>query len=193
MENISLYVCAYNDEKEIEEVIIGILNLDPQPNEIIIVNDGSTDSTLEILNKYKNNITIFNLTKNMGIGHARNIAIKNSKNNIVATLDSDVVPEKTWLLNIYNSMIKHNSQLCGGLLIVKYLRNNRYNYWRDVHIMHKFSEKKIPDVQSFITGSNMILNKNAWNKVNGYDEQYLTNGEDIHFCIKLRNNGFKIS
>ena len=193
MENISLYVCAYNDEKEIEEVIIAILNLDPKPNEIIIVNDGSTDSTLEILNKYKNNITIFNLTKNMGIGHARNIAIKNSKNNIVATFDSDVVPEKTWLLNIYNSMIKHNSQLCGGLLIEKYLKNNRYNYWRDIHIMHKFSEKKIPDVQSFITGSNMILNKNAWNKVNGYDEQFLTNGEDVHFCIKLRNNGFKIS
>ena len=61
-------------------------------------------------------------------------------------------------------------------LIEKYLKNNRYNYWRDIHIMHKFSEKKIPDVQSFITGSNMILNKNAWNKVNGYDEQYLTNG-----------------
>ena len=193
MENISLYVCAYNVERTIEEVIIGILNLDPKPNEIIIVNDGSTDGTLEILNKYKNNITIFNLTKNMGIGHARNIAIKNSKNNIVATLDSDVVPEKTWLLNIYNSMIKHNSQLCGGLLIEKYLKNNRYNYWRDIHIMHKFSEKKIPDVQSFITGSNMILNKNAWNKVNGYDEQFLTNGEDVHFCIKLRNNGFKIS
>ena len=193
MENISLYVCAYNVERTIEEVIIGILNLDSKPNEIIIVNDGSTDSTLEILNKYKNNINILNLTKNMGIGHGRNIAIKNSKNNIVATLDSDVVPEKTWLLNIYNSMIKHNSQLCGGLLIEKYLKNNRYNYWRDIHIMHKFSEKKIPDVQSFITGSNMILNKNAWNKVNGYDEQFLTNGEDVHFCIKLRNNGFKIS
>ena len=46
MENISLYVCSYNVEKTIEEVIIGILNLDPKPNEIIIVNDGSTDGTL---------------------------------------------------------------------------------------------------------------------------------------------------
>ena len=38
MENISLYVCAYNVERTIEEVIIGILNLDHKPNEIIIVN-----------------------------------------------------------------------------------------------------------------------------------------------------------
>jgi len=193
MENISLYVCAYNDEKEIEEVIIGILNLDPKPNEIIIVNDGSTDGTLEILNKYKNNITIFNLTKNMGLPHARNVAIKNSKNDIVAALDSDVIPEKTWLLKIYNSMIKHNSQLCAGQLIETNLKNNRYNYWRNIHLMHKIFRKTIPDVHSFIAGSNMILNKNAWNKVNGYDEQYLSAGDDVYFCNKLRNNGFKIS
>ncbi len=127
MENISLYVCAYNDEKEIEEVINGILNLDPKPNEIIIVNDGSTDDTLKILNKYKNNITILNLAKNMGLPHARNIAIKNSKNDIVAALDSDVIPEKSWLLKIYNSMIKYNSQLCAGQLIETNLKNNRYN------------------------------------------------------------------
>ena len=193
MENISLYVCAYNDEKEIDEVIIGILNLDPKPNEIIIVNDGSTDGTLEILNKYKNNITIFNLTKNMGLGHARNIGIKNSKNNIVAALDSDVIPEKTWLLKIYNSMIKYNSQLCAGQLIETNLKNNRYNCWRNIHLMHKIFRKTIPDVHSFSAGSNMILNKNAWNKVNGYDEQYLSAGDDVDFCNKLRNNGFKIS
>ena len=193
MENISLYVCAYNVERTIEEVIIGILNLDPKANEIIIVNDGSTDGTLEILNKYKNNITIFNLTKNMGLPHARNVAIKNSKNDIVAALDSDVIPEKTWLLKIYNSMIKHNSQLCAGQLIETNLKNNRYNYWRNIHLMHKIFRKTIPNVHSFIAGSNMILNKNAWNKVNGYDEQYLSAADDVHFCNKLRNNGFKIS
>ena len=193
MENISLYVCAYNDEKEIEEVINGILNLDPKPNEIIIVNDGSTDDTLKILNKYKNNITIFNLAKNMGLPHARNIAIKNSKNDIVAALDSDVIPEKTWLLKIYNSMIKYNSQLCAGQLIETNLKNNRYNYWRNIHLMHKIFRKTIPDVHSFIAGSNMILNKNAWSKVDGYDEQYLSAADDVHFCNKLRNNGFKIS
>ena len=39
----------------------------------------------------------------------------------------------------------------------------------------------------------MLLNKNAWLKVGGYDEQFRTNGEDVHFCTKLRINGFKIS
>jgi len=193
MENISLYVCAYNVEKTIEEVIIGILNLEPKPKEVIVVNDGSTDSTLKILNKYKKNIKILNLTKNMGIGYGRNLAIKESKNKFVAALDSDVVPDKKWLLNMYNSMIKNKSHLCGGLLIEKYLKTNRYNYWRTIHIMHRFKEKIIPDVQSFITGSNMLLNKNAWIKVGGYDEQFRTNGEDVHFCIKLRLSEFKIS
>ncbi len=193
MENISLYICTYNVEKTIEEVIIGALNLDPKPSEIIIVNDGSTDRTLEIINKYKDKIKILNLEKNMGIGYARNFAIKNSKNNIIATLDSDVVPDKKWLKNLYNYLIENNSQLCGGLLIEKFLEKNRYNYWRDIHIMHKFKEKKISDLKSFITGSNMMLTKDSWNKVNGFDENFKTNGEDVHYCIKIRSNGYKIS
>tara|TARA_Y100000741_G_scaffold332747_1_gene288908 strand:- start:284 stop:1141 length:858 start_codon:yes stop_codon:yes gene_type:complete len=193
MENISLYVCAYNVEKTIEEVILGILNLQPKPEEIIVINDGSTDSTSKILNKYKDNIKIFDLPKNMGIGYGRNLAIKESKNNLVATVDSDVVPDKNWLLNIYNSMIKNKSHLCGGLLLEKYLKSNRYNYWRAIHIMHRFDEKEVSDVRSFITGSNMLLNKSAWIKVGGYDEQFKSNGEDVHFCIKLRHEGFKIS
>ena len=90
-------------------------------------------------------------------------------------------------------MIKHNSQLCAGQLIETNLKNNRYNCWRNIHLMHKIFRKTIPDVHSFIAGSNMILNKNAWNKVNGYDEQYLSAADDVHFCNKLRNNGFKIS
>ena len=53
MENISLYICAYNVEKTIEDVIIVVLNLDPKPNEFIVINDGSTESTLKILEKYK--------------------------------------------------------------------------------------------------------------------------------------------
>ena len=129
----------------------------------------------------------------MGLPHARNVAIKNSKNDIVAALDSDVIPEKTWLLKIYNSMIKYNSQLCAGQLIETNLKNNRYNYWRNIHLMHKIFRKTIPDVHSFIAGSNMILNKNAWSKVDGYDEEYLSAADDVHFCNKLRNNGFKIS
>ena len=193
MEKISLYVCAYNVEKTIEEVIIGILRLEPKPEEIIIINDGSTDSTLGILNKYKKKIKILNLTKNMGVGYGRNLAIEKSKNEYVATLDSDVVPDKKWLLNIYNSMHKNKSHLCGGLLIEKYLKSNRYNYWRTIHIMHRFKEKVITDVQSFITGSNMLLDKKAWIKVGGYDEKFRTNGEDVHFCIKLRLAGFRIS
>ena len=65
-----------------------------------------------------------------------------------------------------------------------------YCKWRTRVVNIKLAEDAGLSVS---TGSNMILNKNAWIKVNGYDEQYLTNGEDIHFCIKLRNNGFRIS
>jgi len=52
--DISLYIPVYNGESTIERVLKSALKLDPGPNEIIVVNDGSTDDTLKILNKYKN-------------------------------------------------------------------------------------------------------------------------------------------
>jgi glycosyltransferase involved in cell wall biosynthesis len=193
MEKISLYLCTYNVERTIEEVLDGVFKLNPAPDEVILINDGSTDRTLEIITNFKDKVKIFNLPNNKGISYGRNLAIKNSRNNIVAALDSDVVPDEKWLLNIYNAMILHKSQLCGGLLIEKFLKTNRYNYWRYIHLSHRFTEKNIPDLKSFLTGSNTILNKKAWKEVNGFDEQYKTNGEDIHFCIKLRTNNFKMS
>ena len=51
--DISLYIPVYNGESTIESVLKSALNLDPGPSEIIVINDGSTDNTLEILNKYK--------------------------------------------------------------------------------------------------------------------------------------------
>ena len=195
MENITLYISSYNVEKTIGEVLEGVFELNPPPNEVILINDASTDQTLNILTNYqgKDRVKILNLKKNMGIGYCRNLAIKNSTNNIIATLDSDVVTDKKWLLNIYNSMIFHKSQLCGGQLIEKFLETNRYNYWRYIHLSHRFQEEKIPEVNSFLTGSNYILNKKAWEKVNGFNNQYRSNGEDVDFCIRLRLNNLKMS
>ena len=58
--NVSLYIPVYNGESTIESVLKSVLKLNPGPDEIIVVNDGSLDQTKNILNNYKNRITIIN-------------------------------------------------------------------------------------------------------------------------------------
>ena len=65
--DISLYIPVYNGESTIERVLKSALELDPGPNEIIVINDGSTDNTLKILDKYKSEIKRFQITEVMNI------------------------------------------------------------------------------------------------------------------------------
>ena len=58
--NVSLYIPVYNGESTIESVLKRALKLSPAPNEIIVVNDGSSDGTKKILESYENQINIVN-------------------------------------------------------------------------------------------------------------------------------------
>ena len=115
--DISLYIPVYNGESTIERVLKGALELDPGPNEIIVINDGSTDNTLRILNKYKNKIKIINNLQNKGLAYSRNIGIEKSLNENVASIDSDVEVSSTWLKELNDTKNKFNSAMSGSKLI----------------------------------------------------------------------------
>lgn len=85
---VSVIIPAYNTEEFIAGTIQSVLDQTYQNYEIIAVNDGSTDSTLQILRRFEPRINI--LTKdNGGPASARNVAIQNSVGEYIAFLDSD--------------------------------------------------------------------------------------------------------
>jgi len=85
---LSIIIPLYNEEKSIVNVINNIPNHRPQ--EIIIVNDGSTDKSVENIKKLKNNkVRIINHRENLGYGQTILTGIKKAKGDIIVTLDSD--------------------------------------------------------------------------------------------------------
>ncbi len=125
--NISLYIAAYNAEKTIEKSIKSILQQTLKPKEIIVINDCSTDKTLSLLKNF-NQIKIINNKKNYGLAKSRNIALKYSKYDLLASIDSDVICKKNWLEKLFNTMIKKKADLIGGKLIDKYVKEQANNY-----------------------------------------------------------------
>jgi len=192
--NVSLYIPVYNGELTIESVLKSVLKLNPGPDEIIVVNDGSSDKTENILNNYKNHIIIINNPSNKGLAHSRNVGISKSKNEYVAALDADVEVDQAWLKNLFDIKKKYESSICGATLIEKYKDKNIYNLWRHIHgTQNNYGREDIENLGKPLAGSNTLLSKSAWEKVGGYDIQYKTNGEDATFCQKLLKNKFKIS
>jgi len=87
---ISVIVPAYNEEKTVGKVLETLISSNI-PNQIICVNDGSTDNTSKILQQYKKDVVIIDINKNMGKGNALAEGIKKAKGEILVFLDADLI------------------------------------------------------------------------------------------------------
>lgn len=116
---VSVIIPVYNVEAYLRECLDSVINQTLKEIEIICVDDGSTDSSLEILKEYakKDNRISILIQKNSGSGKSRNNGINNSKGEFIAFMDSDdFYPSRHTLENMYTKACKYNVNICGGSL-----------------------------------------------------------------------------
>ncbi len=117
MPEISIIIPIYNSEKYIEQCINSILNQTFKNFELILINDGSTDNSRVICERYENKdkrIKLFNIG-NRGVSSARNLGIENSRGKYIMFCDSDDYVKNTWCEELYK-LIKDNNNsyiVCG--------------------------------------------------------------------------------
>jgi glycosyltransferase involved in cell wall biosynthesis len=99
---ISVIIPLFNKEDYIAETINSILNQTYKDFEVIVVNDGSTDNSLQVLEKYKDErLKIFSI-ENAGVSVARNIGVEKTKYDYIAFLDAD----DYWDNNFLSEMVQ---------------------------------------------------------------------------------------
>ena len=99
---ISIVIPLYNKERFIKETLDSVFNQSFTDYEIIIVNDGSTDSSVFIVNAIEDQrITVLS-NQNKGVSHARNFGISKANSDLIALLDGDDLWEQNHLENLYN-------------------------------------------------------------------------------------------
>jgi glycosyltransferase involved in cell wall biosynthesis len=87
--SISAIITAYNYARFLDAAITSVLNQTHRPDEIIVVDDGSTDDTAQVVAKYAHEGVRYVYKENGGAGSARNKGIRESKSDLVAFLDGD--------------------------------------------------------------------------------------------------------
>jgi len=110
---VSVIIPAYNVEKYIEGCVNSVINQSLDEIEIIIVNDGSTDKTLNVVSdirKSSNKVDLINI-KNSGVSEARNIGLSNSKGKYLFFLDGDDWIESNTLEELYNVAEEKKAQI----------------------------------------------------------------------------------
>lgn len=94
---LSVIMAVYNGEKHLQEAILSVLEQTYDDFELVIVNDGSTDQTRNILEQFANKANIIHLEKNQGAAAALNIAASHAKGDWLAVHDSDDISLPTRL------------------------------------------------------------------------------------------------
>ena len=181
---ISIIIPTYNGSKNIKRALTSVLNQTYPNIEIIVVDDASTDNTIEVVNSIKDKrIKLLRHTTNRNGSAARNTGIRASKGEYIAFLDDD----DEWLPE------KLSRQL-------EYLESKNPKEWKAVvcgHTMEKSGKvrevfatkegnltKEILMMQiSMGLGSTLLIQKSATEEVGLFDEKYLRH-QDLEFTLR---------
>lgn len=187
---ISVVVCAYNAERTMEPCLQSLKDC-PYPNyEVIVVNDGSTDTTGEISHRYEGGRIRVIDQPNMGLSAARNVGIEASKGEIVAYTDSDCVVDPDWLTYLAYKF-REGFVAVGGpnfpppedTLVPSAVAVSPGG---PTHVLVN------DDVAEHIPGCNMAFVKTKLEEINGFDVAYTAAGDDVDLCWRLQNAGYTI-
>lgn len=188
---VSIIMPVYNTEKYLDQAIQSILNQTFKDFELIIIDDGSTDSSIEIIKKYLNDkrVVLIKNKENMGISKSINVGIEKSKAALIARLDSDDNSRKDRLEKQYNYMKKNSDLSIIGSYVDVIDEDGKLLYKLEKPVTYDEIMKVCFFYGPFVQSS-IMFKKVDVEKIGKYRGQY-DYCEDIDLYLRLLYAGYK--
>ena len=187
MPKISVVMSVFNTEKYLTEAIESILNQTFTDFEFIIIDDGSTDKSAEIIKSYEDPRIVFIQQVNKGLAAALNRGIKGAKGKYIARMDADDISMKNRLEKQFEFLEIHSRCVAVGTNAVVIDVNGEILYtscqltdWKEI--------KNILPATPFFHSSTMLRRKVVV-KCGGYYEKLKYGGQDLIFFNKMARFG----
>lgn len=191
MPQFSIIIPLYNKEKFLEKTLNSVFDQTFDDYEIIVVNDGSTDDSLNILNRFLNNkIKIYN-QENQGVSSARNLGIEKSSAPFCCFLDADDLWKNNHLQTLFDLTKKFPE---AGMFCSRYeiqITKNKIITpsfdFENSYEGYVFDFFKSSMVNRVALTSTVCINKKIHKEINGFNIS-VNNGEDLDFWIRIALN-----
>lgn len=179
---ISVVIPAYNEEKYIGQCLDSLMNQTEKADEIIVVDNNCSDQTIDIAKKYPVRIV---KEKKQGMIFARNRGFNEVKYEIIARTDADAIVPADWIAKIKKNFLDEKISALSGPVHFYGLPIPHFSSTVLFKIMTIIQNGKSP-----MFGPNMILRKNAWEKIKNnicLDDKLVH--EDIDLAIHIGQAG----
>lgn len=205
----SFVVVSYNTAEHIEGCLLSLLELDYPRSEIIVVDNGSSDGSVELLrSRFPNsrfpNVELVELGENKGFAGASSVGLFMSKGDILATVNPDVQLDPQWMSAVLDAFDAFpDAGVVGG----KILYPDRvtlqhagglvhYPLATTDHVGRGEVDKGQYDhsrVVSFVTGAALAMRRDVGHSLNFFDESYYpVFFEDVDLCWRAKQEGWRV-
>ncbi len=216
---LSIIIVSFNTKEFIEKCIESIYrsDFDKTKYEIIAVDNASSDGSAEFVRKHFPKVLVMENEDNLGFSKANNIGVRNSRGKFILFLNPDTEVDKNTLSYMILFMEKHKDvgvstcfvRLSNGNLDDGSHRGfptpwSSFCYFSGLakifprsklfsgYTMGWLDLTKEHEVDS-VVGAFIMVRREAGNAINWWDEDYFFYGEDIDFCYRLKEKGWKVS
>jgi glycosyltransferase involved in cell wall biosynthesis len=188
--SMSVVVCAHNAEATIDECLEHVCALDYPEIEIVVVDDGSTDRTADIVRRHAR-ARLLSIAHS-GLGAARNEGLRASSGEIVAFLDSDAYPTPQWPYYLALGFAKEDIVGVGGPNECPPSDPPRAHEVAaapggPIHVLLS------DDRAEHVPGCNMAFRRSTLEELGGFDPIYTVAGDDVDFCWRVLDRDWKIA
>jgi GT2 family glycosyltransferase len=185
---VSVVVCTHNGAETLCACLRGLRELDYPNFEVIVVDDGSTDSSPAIARQF--GFQLIRLERG-GLSTARNVGMRAASGEIVAYIDDDAEPDREWLKYLTASLARSEYAGMGGPNLppddcARVARCVADAPGSPMHVLTSDREAE------HIPGCNMAFYKDVLEQVGGFDPQFRAAGDDVDLCWRLLQAGHKL-
>lgn len=199
---ISVIILNYNGKEDTQESADSILRSTYRPFEVVIVENGSTDSSYEYLQARYNRKTSVRIVRsaiNLSFTGGCNLGVKHSKGSFVVFLNNDCTVDKDWLGPLVETILHHNIALVQPKILRydnKNIIDNIGGYYSIFGFGFGIGHNKLDQGQyesvsktDYVNGTSFMIKKSYFNFLGGFDEWFKHHYEDVDLCLRAKKNG----
>jgi len=201
---VSVIILNWNGLGYIEKCLDSVLasNYPKELLEVIVVDNGSSDGSIEVIRKYYPEVRLIENKSNLGFCIGNNIGIKNSTGDLVILLNNDTIVDKDWIINIVREAGDSKVGIIGCILVNPV--TNRIQtlgckelftcFWESIGHGKIFSRKinvggKEVD---YVSGAALAIKREVLRKIGLLDPLFHSYVEDVDLCYRAKRAGYKV-
>jgi len=195
---LSVIIVNYNTGPYVVQCVRSLQKQKNIKLEIIVVDNASQDNSAELLShEFGDAIKLILANENLGFGRANNLGVSKANGEYLLILNPDtVIPEPLALSNLIYFLDGHPQIGILGPAIEEPRKSRhilprvRYPFSQKLKFTTAF--KALPGSIAWILGACMLLRRNLYNEISGFDPDYFLYGEDADICLRARQHGYEI-